>query len=529
MKLRYLHLQDYPPLKDIAARFSSGSPLERDCSIRFVVGVNGSGKSRLLRALAEVFLALADLHPPHFPVSVVYELGRDSRKRTLVLDCPGTRAGASLWMAEGFVWPDDVRVEQFENVIEQLRENDEPPPHGFSPLIPPGDWPSRSSTPPGIALPRTVLAYTTGAPGPWLSLWRRETDTEGIDLVSQGLDYDIGRERPAGWSAERESASPRGDADQPASPTPQGDGAASAPGEDTAPGWRPIFVTPTLLRCALVAVALPDALRDSDESRKLRALLAHGEWKQPVSVWVRMNFRPDLWREEKVRRALPWLLAAGEVIAEPQPSTMRTLYFDLRGAYSPTALEPWTDDQNLLTAQTQGEALVSLLGGLEVSAFDRFERLKELHDYGLIDDIQVAVARTDTPDVLRFEEFSDGEQMVLGRMALFYLLENEDDALLLLDEPETHFNDKWKREVVDIIDGAVGRTASDVLIATHSAIVLTDVFNDEIVLMERQDGSAAARSVASNTFAADPSAVMMLYRLRLSGHGFAYQAALLMA
>ncbi|BBL58892.1 AAA family ATPase [Methylomonas koyamae] len=58
MKLRYLHLQDYPPIKDIKVLFASGSPLQRDCAIRFVVGVNGSGKSNLLRALAEVFLAL---------------------------------------------------------------------------------------------------------------------------------------------------------------------------------------------------------------------------------------------------------------------------------------------------------------------------------------------------------------------------------------------------------------------------------------------------------------------------------------
>ena len=72
--------------------------------------------------------------------------------------------------------------------------------------------------------------------------------------------------------------------------------------------------------------------------------------------------------------------------------------------------------------------------------------------------------------VLRYEELSDGEQMVLGRMALFHLLQNHHDALLLLDEPETHFNDKWKREIVDIIDDAIGNTANDVLISTHSSL-----------------------------------------------------------
>jgi signal recognition particle GTPase len=45
MRLRYLRLQNYPPISDIKVCFASGSPLARDCAIRFVVGVNGSGKS----------------------------------------------------------------------------------------------------------------------------------------------------------------------------------------------------------------------------------------------------------------------------------------------------------------------------------------------------------------------------------------------------------------------------------------------------------------------------------------------------
>jgi predicted ATP-binding protein involved in virulence len=94
-------------------------------------------------------------------------------------------------------------------------------------------------------------------------------------------------------------------------------------------------------------------------------------------------------------------------------------------------------------------------------------------------------------------------------MALFHLLAGQEDALLLLDEPETHFNDKWKREIVDIIDEAIGHTANDVLISTHSAIVLSDVFNDEIVMVEKTDDGSSVRSVDQQTFATDPSALMM--------------------
>jgi predicted ATP-binding protein involved in virulence len=93
--------------------------------------------------------------------------------------------------------------------------------------------------------------------------------------------------------------------------------------------------------------------------------------------------------------------------------------------------------------------------------------------------------------------------------ALCHLLQGQQDALLLLEEPETHFNDKWKREIVDIIDDAIGNTANDVLISTHSAIVLSDVFNDEIVMVEKNANGSGVRTVVEPTFAADPSALMM--------------------
>ena len=144
----------------------------------------------------------------------------------------------------------------------------------------------------------------------------------------------------------------------------------------------------------------------------------------------------------------------------------------------------------------------------------------ELNQAGLFDDVLLRLRsqpahQADVENegvdigVLRYEELSDGEQMVLGRMALFHLLQNQHDALLLLDEPETHFNDKWKREIVDIIDDAIGDTANDVLISTHSSIVLSDVFNDEIVMVEKTAQGTGVRSVGELTFATDPSALMM--------------------
>ena len=70
MRLRYLKLKNYPPLNDIAISFSADSPLDRECGIRFVVGVNGSGKTHLLQAVTETFISIARQTKPNFPVTL---------------------------------------------------------------------------------------------------------------------------------------------------------------------------------------------------------------------------------------------------------------------------------------------------------------------------------------------------------------------------------------------------------------------------------------------------------------------------
>ena len=61
MRLRYLHLPDYGVLKDLRVPFDrelifrQQGELHRRGDLHFVVGLNGTGKSSLLRAVYETF------------------------------------------------------------------------------------------------------------------------------------------------------------------------------------------------------------------------------------------------------------------------------------------------------------------------------------------------------------------------------------------------------------------------------------------------------------------------------------------
>jgi predicted ATPase len=506
MRLRYLHVGKYPPINDVEILFASGSPLQRECAIRFVVGVNGSGKSNLLRAIAEVFIALADGRLPMFPVQVIYELGeRDSANhRTLILDCMEKRASASLWLGENYICPDSATTEQFADVFECLRNNSPTIPPQFRPLIAKGGWPTGAVTPTPIALPTTVLAYTTGDTNPWQSIWSRN-QSSGEGNSTKNNDNDNGEERPAGWTLDKEMLI-HSDETVESNDTQLEASSSEAPPDDLA---RPVLLTKKLLKCALLAVALSDAVREefdaadpslSEQRALLKESLARGGWQELVSVAFRCRLQPTLWKDRLRKVAHDWCLSAGEVIAELYPEQYarnirhRTLHFDLRGQFKGQK----AFDLDLRDCASQGEALLQLLGGRKDPPFKLFKRLNTLHQAGLFHEIELRLRRQSKPNisvdtfaqerddgVMRYEELSDGEQMVLGRFALLHLLEGQHDSLLLLDEPETHFNDLWKRDIISVVDGVLAKTSCEVVIATHASLVLTDVLKHELVVLDR--------------------------------------------
>ncbi|MBR8457584.1 AAA family ATPase [Burkholderia dolosa] len=528
MRLRYLHLSHYPPLADLAVAFSPHAPWAAfepqggpaRLAIHFVIGQNGSGKSHLLRALAESFLALADERLPRSPVSLVYELGRPGEPghRTLIFDCPGEAHATSLWQAVGWAFPDTTDREAFAQAITYLRAVERTPAGTlavFKPRIARGDYPQ------GVpdALPRALLAYTSGWMDPWRAAWQPPVDGEALDVVTQSPDHDPSQERPPGWTEEDE-----------ASVVIEGgrfgDETARtvAPAEaDTAPAdlfRRPLLLEPVMLSAALLAVALQEAEahRHGPADSALADLFRKAGWHCLVGVRLRVDLDHALAAPRALVERVHDAVRLGECLAEPHPGkALRSLYFDSDGAFPPNA--NLRDTQRYAGLTTQGQALHALLGEPDDTAFERFGALLGWWRHGVLEDIELFIRRNDKPDesltgpsdpgVLRLSEFSDGERLVLARCALFHLLAGQDDALLLLDEPETHFNDAWKREIVQVVDTAMGTDASQVLIATHSAIVLSDVFDEEVVLIRKASGQSTAEGVPDHTFATDPSALMM--------------------
>ena len=543
MRLRYLSLKNYPPLNDIAISFSAESPLQRDCAIRFVVGVNGSGKTHLLQAIIETFLCLTRQQKPNFPVTLIYELGKAKQARTIIFDNPGDHGKPGWWQSKSDqnILPTHFQIEDWQNLVLKIRDGEK----DWEPLIRNGNWPGKR-----VGLPRTVIAYTTGEIAPWDTIFHLEPSASdsSMDIMSQSLDYDTSQERPSGWTLQKEiefqaqAGTEEGreairDLKKFQGAFSAGFSAGFSKQESEQEGC--LFISPLLLKFALLAVSLPlamDELRKHEteedkqsffqslikEPRKeqgLRRLFNQVGWIWPVCVSFTIDFSPGEWSEMEANFKSPlfqdMLGFASETIREPEPSKKRRLFFDLKSKNSADFAKTLSDEaminQFVSTDAFEyvGDGLLQFLGGKNGQPYDHFKQLLSLNQQGIIEDIQIMLRSTHTDDILLFDELSDGEQVFLGRMALFYLMQGRDDALILLDEPESHFNDVWKREVVSIIDEVLRDQANEVIISTHSSISLTDVFDDEIQLLKKEDGNTYLSRITSTTFGADPSEIMI--------------------
>lgn len=527
MRLRYLRVQNVPPLNDVSLRFQQERMLNRAYAIHFVAGVNGSGKTRLLRAITEVFLSLEKRRLPSFPVTIAYELGPSietdttnlENRRLCYLNHPGhgeSEARLVIFNPTELVNRHNLDEVNWDQLPELIGADD-----SWSPAI--LKYASFSEIGSGsdldYFLPSALLVYTSGVTEPWEPLFDPiETSTEALNI-----ELDVEQERPPGWDRIRESlyvAELSGFTDKqrvsPSIGTTGTLGTLLAGDEDLRTTHWGVFLSSNRLHLATWSLALKQFSLRAGVSQQTEiitddthftSLLSQIGWLSTVTLGIRLNLDSAI-LDNLLRGQRESLLRLYQVAtfirSDPTPGTGRLLVFDLT---KPLEISP---DSSLLGfgEGSTAAALLWAFSGESTTALDVFRTLYYWQQIGLVAGVTLTLKKQDVDGLVSYDDLSDGERMYVSRMAVLHLARDEDDALIILDEPETHFNDAWKREIVDVIDGAMQRRTNEILISVHSSIALTDAFNEEIELLRKVNGEISNIPIAMPTFGADPSEIM---------------------
>jgi restriction system-associated AAA family ATPase len=87
------------------------------------------------------------------------------------------------------------------------------------------------------------------------------------------------------------------------------------------------------------------------------------------------------------------------------------------------------------------------------------------------------------------KQLSDGEQQFLHTLGICLMLKNK-RTLLLLDEPETHFNPDWWSKFINILRktleaGGEDFLTKDIIITSHSPFIISDCLPDKVIICEK--------------------------------------------
>lgn len=460
MKLQRLYIEGYRVLRDLNINFSSlaehSIPLARrpDYALDFLVGVNGTGKSTVLRVLSDLTRRLE--RSAQAPIPYHFELEYDLDES------------------------DESNKQKRRIKLSNLLDDDEEEETDYTPPLKAWENGKRVRISREL-LPKRVIAYTTGDEAEWKNLDQEpllssgSKDVQTLSSSERALELAI-RELPGKLVSYSSLDNLSTDEDQ-----------------------IYLLIKDDQLDKVILCGLLTDMAET--ENRRLLEVLDAVKIKKNGFLGFSLKFRKTQqsayvgdWDDvEELAKIASHKLRLG---------TDYLLVFDL------------TNTRKSIPKQI----IQKFSSGLEL--FRKLARMAEVNEDGqtVLTEVNVFLERppakhpeteVEYPLLHLLKWFSDGERSFLGRICLLRLLSST-ESLILLDEPEVHFNDLWKRQIVQFLDETLQGCHSHVLMTTHSSITLTDIPRENVIVLDR---NANYTSIASDpgirTLAADPSDIMV--------------------
>ncbi len=113
---------------------------------------------------------------------------------------------------------------------------------------------------------------------------------------------------------------------------------------------------------------------------------------------------------------------------------------------------------------------------------DFFKALETMYISDLLADVRVKIKKRNVNGKITFRELSEGEQQLLTVLGLLKFT-NDEESLVLLDEPDTHLNPLWKWKYLDFLKDVVKRRdTTQIILNTHDPLLIGSLKKEQIRL-----------------------------------------------
>lgn len=125
----------------------------------------------------------------------------------------------------------------------------------------------------------------------------------------------------------------------------------------------------------------------------------------------------------------------------------------------------------------------------------------KLKQYGLLSSVHVLFYKQGK--IISSDEMSSGEFAMLATILSIAAAANNHHTLVLIDEPELSQHPNWQMSLIENLDKALANQACQLLIATHSHMLVSDLpqgRSNVIQLDKMSDGSLLAKMIGCSTY-----------------------------
>ena len=120
-----------------------------------------------------------------------------------------------------------------------------------------------------------------------------------------------------------------------------------------------------------------------------------------------------------------------------------------------------------------------------------FGNLEALFLCDLVDEVRVVVRKRDGTRV-RFTQLSEGEQQLLTVLGLLRFTQG-DEALYLLDEPDTHLNPVWTHDFLKLLQDNIRAEKGQLIVATHDPLMIGSLRRNQVRVLASEGEAIVAR------------------------------------
>jgi len=124
----------------------------------------------------------------------------------------------------------------------------------------------------------------------------------------------------------------------------------------------------------------------------------------------------------------------------------------------------------------------------------------------------------DKKDILYYKSLSDGEHQLNEVIGSVMMME-DDGCLFLMDEPDTHFNPKWRAKMLTMLNKVSGKAYDaegnpedirkhELIMTTHSPFIISDNHKDDVYKFVRKDKELKLENPEFQTYAASVSFIL---------------------